>query len=251
MAYTYTSRNGERVEVAVASAFDAMAAEFKRVFGVDLIVTSGTRTRAEQQRLYDLYRAGKGNLAAPPGSSNHEENGPRGPRALDLRDSGRDRGVTYSGTTRSNWLRNNCGRWGFVAAGFKFSQVEPWHYEFNGTLGQSAPAPSGNSSSLKATDMLRWRWNGIQEMLKGAGYGYSGAIDGIPGKGTITAFQKFIKNNGYRNVSVDGVWGPETAKGAQSWLKARWGYTGAIDALPGGGTKAAWDRAEAANARAF
>ena len=35
-------------------------------------IVSGFRTRAEQQHLYDLYKAGKGNLAAKPGHSNHE-----------------------------------------------------------------------------------------------------------------------------------------------------------------------------------
>lgn len=37
-----------------------------------LSITSGFRSRAQQQRLYDMYLAGTGNLAAPPGSSMHE-----------------------------------------------------------------------------------------------------------------------------------------------------------------------------------
>lgn len=89
MAYNYTTIDGQRVEVNVARAFGAMAAAFKAKFGMTLHVRSGTRTRAEQQRLYDLYRAGKGNLAAPPpGSSNHEEDGPRGPRRQHCRTCG-------------------------------------------------------------------------------------------------------------------------------------------------------------------
>ena len=35
-------------------------------------VSSSYRTRAEQQRLYDAYKAGKGPLAAKPGTSAHE-----------------------------------------------------------------------------------------------------------------------------------------------------------------------------------
>jgi hypothetical protein len=36
-------------------------------------VISDYRTRAEQQRLYNSYKAGTGNLAAPPGHSMHEK----------------------------------------------------------------------------------------------------------------------------------------------------------------------------------
>lgn len=35
-------------------------------------VVSGFRSKAKQQKLYSAYLAGKGPLAAPPGSSNHE-----------------------------------------------------------------------------------------------------------------------------------------------------------------------------------
>jgi TP901 family phage tail tape measure protein len=35
-------------------------------------INSGFRSRAKQQALYDLYKSGRGNLAAPPGNSNHE-----------------------------------------------------------------------------------------------------------------------------------------------------------------------------------
>jgi uncharacterized protein YcbK (DUF882 family) len=40
--------------------------------GTKVKVVSGFRSREEQQKLYDLYKAGKGNLAAAPGHSNHE-----------------------------------------------------------------------------------------------------------------------------------------------------------------------------------
>lgn len=42
-------------------------------------VASGYRSYAEQKALYEKYKAGKGNLAAPPGKSNHN-----GGRALDV-----------------------------------------------------------------------------------------------------------------------------------------------------------------------
>lgn len=41
--------------------------------GVTITATSGYRSRAQQQALYNLYVEGKGPLAAKPGSSNHEK----------------------------------------------------------------------------------------------------------------------------------------------------------------------------------
>lgn len=43
-----------------------------RELGQPIDVISGNRTFEEQSRLYDAYRNGTGNLAAPPGHSNHE-----------------------------------------------------------------------------------------------------------------------------------------------------------------------------------
>lgn len=40
--------------------------------GGKVTISSGFRSRAEQQRLYDLYLSGQGNLAAKPGHSAHE-----------------------------------------------------------------------------------------------------------------------------------------------------------------------------------
>ena len=107
MAYVYVQIDGQRVEDNVAAAFYRLAAAFKAKFNLTLHVRSGTRTRAEQEYLYHLYITGQGSLAAKPGSSNHEEGGPIGPRALDVYDSGSDPGVTRLGTVRANWLRAN------------------------------------------------------------------------------------------------------------------------------------------------
>lgn len=146
MGYTYTRIDGERVEVHVAAAFQKMEAAFRKKFGFGLKVASGTRTRAEQAALrarYVQYRDHGGPwapLAAAPGYSNHEETGPRGPRALDIWDDGRDAGVTTAGTTRANWLKKNGPKYGFNPAGYGFSRVEPWHYEFTGSLTGAVPA---------------------------------------------------------------------------------------------------------------
>lgn len=147
MGYKYTRIDGERVQVDVAAAFRRLDAGFRKEYpGLHLIVASGTRTTAEQRELYARYKAGTGNLAAYPGTSNHEESGPAGPRALDVWDSGADPGVTTSGTRRANWLRSNASRYGFNPAGYGFSRVEPWHIEYTGALTNNASGQAAGSS---------------------------------------------------------------------------------------------------------
>jgi hypothetical protein len=62
--------DGERLLKPVAKQFLRMNAA-ARTAGIDLRVSDGYRDYAEQQRLYDLYRSGRGNLAARPGHSDH------------------------------------------------------------------------------------------------------------------------------------------------------------------------------------
>ena len=50
---------------------NSFADEFKSLTGENVIATEGHRSKAEQERLYNLYKSGKGNLAARPGTSNH------------------------------------------------------------------------------------------------------------------------------------------------------------------------------------
>lgn len=136
MAKKTVQIDGKPVAVGTAAAFDKLAAAFEKKFGLTLHVRSGLRTRAEQQRLYDLYLAGKGNLAAKPGTSRHETG-----RAIDVYDSGSDPGVTKAGNKRSNWLKANATKYGFTANGYNFPQVEPWHIELVGDP-WTAPKPN-------------------------------------------------------------------------------------------------------------
>lgn len=201
MAYNYTTRNGQRVEVSVATAFDAMAAEFRRVFGLDLIVSSGTRTRAEQAYLWDgwINRRPGFNLAAKPGFSNHEESGPIGPIALDLRDSGSDAGVTVIGSARSNWLAANAPRWGFTNAGHFFSPREGWHYEKRGSY-------SGGGSSWPARAKYGAAW--VESIQKKANkLGAKLDVDGKDGPATQAWVKSFQSSN---SLTVDGIAGPDT-----------------------------------------
>lgn len=77
-------------------------------------ITSGRRTAAQQQALYDAYRAGKGNLAARPGTSRHETGS-----AVDLH---------FDSPATAKWVHDNAARFGvsFPVAG------EPWHAELAG-----------------------------------------------------------------------------------------------------------------------
>jgi hypothetical protein len=97
----------------------------------------------------------------------------------------------------------------FNKHGFTFDiPSESWHCSFGGGSGATL-APKAPAVSID-------KWKKIQTMLK-ASYGYTGAIDGIPGPKTWTA--------------------------AQKWLKAKFGYAGVVDGEPGPMTYAAFDKA--------
>lgn len=102
---------GGRLDKAVAGAFLAMKEAAKKD-GVDLQISSSYRSRQEQEVLYAKYKAGTGNLAAKPGTSNHESG-----LAIDFKNT---KGA-YS------WLAKNAERFGM-----KNLPGEPWHYSPNG-----------------------------------------------------------------------------------------------------------------------
>ena len=83
--------------------------------GVTIKLRSGFRSYPEQQQLYNAYRAGRGNKAAPPGASNHQHG-----QAFDLHVSG------YDGDPIYDWLAANGPGLGFI----RTVNREPWHWEF-------------------------------------------------------------------------------------------------------------------------
>lgn len=103
-------------------ALQGMNAAFRQRFGRNIPINEGGRTRARQQELYNLYRAGRGNLAARPGTSLHESG-----RALDLGGA-----FQNAGSAEHRWLQANAGRWGYKWTGKNFKQFEPWHWEWHG-----------------------------------------------------------------------------------------------------------------------
>ena len=122
--------DGKLVEYRTAEAFEAMRADAARS-GVHITVVSGFRTMDQQRYLYNLYLAGRGNLAARPGYSNHQSG-----LALDLNTSGA--GVY-------GWLAANASRYGFR----RTVPSEAWHWE----------RPAGSQGSFTAASASDRCWS--------------------------------------------------------------------------------------------
>lgn len=219
MAYSYTTRDGQRLEVHVAAAFDRMNADFKRAMGAALHVRSGTRTTAEQEkifrsryvtagnvkgrRVYDTrwwkgvkwYRVSPAGTVAVPRTSNHEEGGPVGPRALDIYGGGTDR----FGSAGTKWMERNAGKYGFDNDGFRFG--EAWHKTFRGKIGGPLTPPPRKPS---AADTIKSRQNFLNKYRK-----ESLKVDGDWGPASVAAnkrYQTFLRKYGYKG-GIDGIWG--------------------------------------------
>jgi peptidoglycan hydrolase-like protein with peptidoglycan-binding domain len=229
---TWVFIDGQRVASAVADSFNALNAEFTRVFGVSLVVTSGTRTAQEQidiftsryvtaryvqgRQVYDTrwwngvlwYRVSSAGTVAVPGTSNHEENGPIGPRALDIRDTGADAGIMTHGSARANWYHANSERWNFNSAGDAFR--EEWHKEWTGG------DPHGGTPAGNANTKAQQAWLNLAR-------GENLVEDGVAGPLTVAAvqrYQEFLRGYGYTGA-IDGDWGPATQV-AHNLYAAEW-----------------------------
>lgn len=101
--------------------------------GVAVVMNSGFRTYAEQKFLYDQYKKGVPgyNLAAPPGSSNHQTG-----IAIDIAVGGAAAGPIY------DWLADHATSFGFI----RTVKSEPWHWEYRPTAAAAAKA-AGNHKS--------------------------------------------------------------------------------------------------------
>lgn len=245
MSFQYETIDGQRVEKNVAAAFKLMRADFKKETGLDLLITSGTRTEAEQASGYADYRAGRTKVKwAKPSESSHCEIGPSGPRALDLRDSGRDAGVTVYGSKRWNILKRIGKKYGFTWGGWGVPKSEGWHWEnhlvkvgiYGG--GNNVPAKAGNPFGIAYCA-------GLQKIANL--YGGGTAIDQIWGAKSAKGFAQFLRKNwGYKG---NDVLGPVMWAAIARWLRSRWGYKG--NDVPGPVMRAALQRAETANYHAL
>lgn len=197
-----------------ARAITACSARFRRDFGADIRITDAYRTYAEQVRL----RATKGALAAPPGTSNHGWG-----LAFDLAS-----GINVRSSPEHRWMQRYASRFGLDNPDWathgtaRFQKNEPWHWEyahpehdgsravvelqtklvFAGLL-TGKPDAYWWSDTERAWDALmtqlergtahpgRVKW--VQRILArtNAGELYTLDIDGIPGKGTMSAAAQF------------------------------------------------------------
>lgn len=108
-------RGGKQMRAELAPHWDQMSAAAAQA-GITLSLTSGYRSKAHQQRLWDeaLVKYGSASAArkwvAPPGTSNHQAG-----TALDIN----------MGPGVHNWLRANGAKFGFSQP----MSWEPWHWE--------------------------------------------------------------------------------------------------------------------------
>lgn len=249
MSGNYVMYQGSKIGEGTLYYFKKLAAAFKSATGLELLITDGYRTYAEQKSLYTRWKAGT--FSAPsvayPGTSLHESG-----RALDLRDSGSSAGVTVAGNTRSNWMRANAAKYGFNPTGYNFR--EPWHFELQSQLNPwVAPSTGGTSSSALldidgkfGTASTRRLQQVLNTVVDGVISGQSTTnrefhvaistisystnsgssvvvaiqrklgvnTDGHLGQVTIKAWQSKL------GVTVDGYFGPATAKAVQRALNS-------------------------------
>jgi hypothetical protein len=64
----------------------------------------------------------------------------------------------------------------------------------------------------------RMSWSAVQRSV--VSYGYKGAIDGVPGPLMRSAVQRRLQSKGFYTGNIDGVWGKVTITGLQRALNA-------------------------------
>jgi len=125
----------------------AIARKIMAESGGRITITSGRRDSAEQQVLYDRYKAGNGPLAAKPGTSRHEHG-----EAIDF---GGDMGLLAQ-LARKYGLSNSV-------------PGEPWHWTLGGEEGSHTQRHSeydlGDDTSAKPQDILANRMNSILRII--------------------------------------------------------------------------------------
>ena len=181
-APVYVYRDGARLTPWMFWQIERLNADVKRIFGVEIRVTSGIRVPQEQidifleryvtaanirgRRVYDTrvwrgqrwYRISAAGTVAVPGTSNHEIQGTTA--AVDIRDTGSDAGVTAKNSKRGRWIREYAREYDLVASGDGFA--EGWHFDIRNIFA-TPPTPTPAAAPLTFTeeiDMLTIIWNG-------------------------------------------------------------------------------------------
>lgn len=162
----FVSRDGSRLTPYMLYQIERLNTDVKKLFGVEVKVTSGIRVPQEQidiflkryvtaanikgQLVYDTrvwrgvryYRISSAGTVAVPGTSNHEIQGSQA--AVDIRDTGGDAGITVASSRRGRWIRQNAWRYGLVASGDGFG--EGWHFDI---LNIWSAVPAGSKPPVK------------------------------------------------------------------------------------------------------
>lgn len=187
---------GGRLRRDAARAFNAMNAESVRRYGVTLHPggpLSSYRTVGQQQYLWGLYRAGRGNLAAYPGSSNHGWG-----LAIDL------------ATPQMRHIVDEIGApYGF-AKRWSDAPTEWWHLRYREGVwdGRGAVEPKYPTLKANAKGVAVKR---LQACLRRKGYRVP--VTGWFGPQTLAAVKHYQRR---KATTVDGVVGPVT------WRMLRW-----------------------------
>jgi len=179
-----------------AESFNAMSREAERRFGTPILVRAAYRNIALQWYFWNLYRSGRGNLAAYPGTSNHGWG-----LAVDLYNQ------------RMRWIVDQIGAKYGWAKRWSDAPSEWWHIKFNSAVWRA------NRSKLlhKSRRTLRRGMSGrdvayLKKLLRALGFNGVDKSNKF-GPGTQRAVKRFQKKH---NLHVDGVVGPTTWKSIYS-----------------------------------
>lgn len=118
LAWVGFGRSSWRMSTYCIADFKRLNTAFKGRFGINLPITNGDatcyRTYDQQVYLYNLWKSGKGNKAAKPGTSNHGWG-----LAADI-------SVGGYGSAQYNWLNTNAPKYGFNDD----VKGESWHWGY-------------------------------------------------------------------------------------------------------------------------
>jgi hypothetical protein len=185
-------------------------AAFCKDFRVKSTMTIGSRSTAKQKVLYDMYLAGKGNLAAKPGTSWHETG-----LAVDVREAAE---FGWFMRFSKRWimpyssLKQGLAEYGIIAplnnADKPASSVEWWHWQPIETAGFAGDrmkfldpddAINGKPAVVGMNDSGVW----VMELQRIMNRSQTGKYDGT----LQVAVKAFQKSNG---LTADGIVGPAT-----------------------------------------
>ena len=195
--------NGYFLERNAAAAWNAMSAAAKKRWGRPIRVVAGYRTYDRQVYFWNLYRSGRGNLAAHPGTSNHGA------------------GIAVDCASQwDRWAIDQIGRSFGWSKAWSDAPSEWWHVKYQSGHYSGPVAPAGPrvlKYGMKGNDVRDMQiWLVRSGALTKAKKGQSPSIDGTFGKRTHGGLVLFQKQN---KLKADGVAGPQTL----GLLKKRYG----------------------------